>query len=133
MQIKAKITQGNCLLNVAYYKLWARKYFAYYVIGQGAEGHEAGGTKETISQALTILRMHRIWETIRKKPKIAARMGLCSSQRCGSTVTDTMKSDLPDVVRNVIQANYWDGTSSINKSCRVLHSQLKALQLGGQI
>jgi len=86
------------LLNAAYYKLWARKYFAYYVIGQGAEGHGAGGTKETLSQALTILGMHRVLETIRKKLEIAARMGLCSSQRCGRTVTDTMKSDLPDTI-----------------------------------
>jgi len=60
VQIKAKITQGNCLLNVAYYKLWAGKYFAYYVIGQGAKGHGAGGTKETLSQAITILGVHRI-------------------------------------------------------------------------
>jgi len=115
------------LLNATYYKLWAGKHFAYYVIGQGVEGHGAGSTMETLSQALMILGVHRVWETMRKKSKIAARMGLCNSQRCGSTVTDTMKSDLPDVVRNVIQANYWDGTSSINKSCRVLRSQLKAL------
>jgi len=90
------------LLNVAYYKLWAGKYFAYYVIGQGAEGHGAGGTKETLSQALMILGMHRVWETLRKKPEIAARTGLCSSQRYGSTMTDTMKSDLPDAVRDVV-------------------------------
>jgi len=102
VQSEGRITQGNCLLNIAYYKLWAGKHFAYYVIGQGAEGHEAGGTKETISQALTILRMHRVWETMRKKPEIAARMGLCSSQRCGSTVTDTMKSNLPDAVWDVV-------------------------------
>jgi len=126
VQIKGKITQGNCLLNVAYYKLWTEKYFAYYVIGQGAEGHGAGGTKETLSQALTILEMHRVWETMRKKSKIAAKMGLCSSQHYGSTMMDTMKSDLPDAVWDVIQANHRDSASGIDKSRHVLHNQLKA-------
>ena len=90
------------MLNVAYYKLWAEKHFAYYVISQGAEGHGVGGAKETLSQTLMILGMHCIWETMRKKPKIVATMGLCSSQRYGSTVMDTMKSDLPDAIRDVI-------------------------------
>ena len=121
------------MLNVAYYKLWAEKYFAYYVIGQGAEGHGADNTMETLNQALTILGVHRVWETMRKKPKIAARMGLCSSQRYGSTMTNTMKSDLPDTVRDVILANHQDSTSGVDKSCRVLRSQLKAFQLSRQI
>ena len=80
-----------------------------------------------------ISRGHRVQKTVRKKPKIVARTSLCGSQRRGSTMTDAMKSDLPNVIQDVIQANYWDGTSSINKSCHVLRSQLKALQLGGQI
>ena len=74
-----------------------------------------------------IPKVHRTQKTMRKKPKIVARMSLCSSQRRGSTMMDAMKSDLPDAIWDVIQANYWDGTSDINKSCRILCSQLKAL------
>ena len=110
------------MLNATYYKLWAGKHFAYYIIGQGAEGHGAGSTMETLSQALMILRVHRVWEAMMKKSKIAARMGLCSSQRCGRTVTDTMKSDLPDMVRDVMQANHRNGAPGIDKSHCVLHS-----------
>ena len=69
-----------------------------------------------------IPRVHRIWETVRKKLKIVARTSLCGSQRRGSTMTNAMKSDLPDTIRNVIQANYWDATSGIDKSCRILRS-----------
>ena len=72
--------------------------------------HGVGGTKKILSQTLMIPRVHRIWKTVRKKPKIVARMSLCGSQRRGSTMTDTMKSDLPDVIQDVIQANYWDTT-----------------------
>ena len=114
--------QRNCLLNTAYYKSWARKHFAYYVIGQGIEGHGVGGAKEIFSQTLMIPRVHRIWETMKKKPKIVARTCLCGSQRRGSTMTNAMKSDLPGAIQDVIQTNYWDGTSGIDKSCRVLRS-----------
>ena len=70
----------NCLLNTAYYKLWAGKHFAYYVIGQGVEGHGVGGAKKILSQTLVIPRVHRIWKTVRKKPKIVARASLWASQ-----------------------------------------------------
>ena len=96
------------MLNTTYYKLWAGKHFAYYVIGQGVEGHGVGGTKEILSQMLMIPRVHRIRKTMRKKPKIMAGTSLCGSQRRGSTMTDAMKSDLPDAIQDVIQANYWD-------------------------
>ena len=69
-----------------------------------------------------IPRVHRIWETMRKKPKIVARTSLCGSQRRGSTMTDAMKGDLPNTIQDVIQANYWDGTSGIDKSCCVPRS-----------
>ena len=117
----------NCLLNVTYYKLWAEKHFAYYIIGQGVEGHGVGGAKEILNQVLMIPGVHRIWKTMRKKLEIVARMGLRSSQCCGSTMTDAMKSDLPDAVRDIVQKNHRDGASSVDKSCCVLHSQLKAL------
>ena len=50
-----------------------------------------------------IPRVHRIWETMRKKLKIVARADLCSSQRCGSAMTNTMENNLPDAVWNVMQ------------------------------
>ena len=86
------------MLNVAYYKSWGGKHFAYYVIGQGVEGHRVGGAKEIFSQTPMIPRVHRIRETMRKKPKIVARMSLCGSQRRYRTKTDAMKSDLPDAI-----------------------------------
>ena len=113
----------NCLLNTAYYRLWAGKHFAYYVIGQGIEGHGVGGAKEIFSQMLMIPRVHRVWKTVRKKSKIVVGMSLCGSQCRGSTMTNAMKSDLPEVIRDVIHVNYWDGASGVNKSCRVLRSQ----------
>ena len=114
--------QRNCLLNTTYYKLRAGKHFAYYVIGQGVEGHGVGGAKEILSQTLMIPRVHRIQKTVRKKPKIVARTSLCGSQCRGSTMMNAMKSELPDVIRDVTQANYWDGTSGVDKSCHVLRS-----------
>ena len=110
------------MLNTTYYKLWAGRHFAYYIIGQGVEGHRVDGAKEILSQTLMIPRAHRIRKTVRKKPKIVARTSLCGSQRRGSTMMDAIKSDLPDAIRDVIQVNYWDGTSSIDKSCYILHS-----------
>ena len=55
-----------------------------------------------------------------KKPKLVARVGLRSSQRHGSTMTNAMKSDLSDTVRDVVQANHRNGTPDIVKSCRIL-------------
>ena len=105
-QRRSHSKRRNYLLNATYYKLWARKHFAYYVIDQGVEGHGVGGAKEILSQTLVIPRVHRIWKIMRKKPKIVARTSLCGSQRRGSTMTNSMKSDLPDVIQDVIQANY---------------------------
>ena len=62
------------------------------------------------------------WKTMGKKPKLVARAGLCSSQRHGSTMTNAMKSDLSDMVWDVVQANHWNGVSGIDKSRRVLRS-----------
>ena len=114
--------RGNCLLNITYYKLRAKKHFAYYIIGQGVEGYRVGGAKEILNQALMIPRVRRVWKIVGKKPKIMARAGLCSSQRHGSTMTNAMKSDLPDTVRDVMQANHRNGAPGINKSCCVIHS-----------
>ena len=98
--------RGSYLLNITYYKLWARKHFAYYVVGQGIERYRVGGVHKIFNQALMLPRVHCVWKTMGKKPKIMARTGLCSSQCHGSAMTNTMKGDLPDMIRDVMQANH---------------------------
>ena len=69
-----------------------------------------------------IPRVCRGWKTVGKKPKLMARMGLRSSQRHGSTMTNTMQSDLPDAVQDVMQVSHRDGAPGIDKSHHVLRS-----------
>ena len=68
----------NCLLNITYYKLRARKHFGYYIIGLGDKGYGVGGAGEILNQALMISRVRRGWKTVGKKPKFMARTGLRS-------------------------------------------------------
>ena len=112
----------NCLLNITYYKLQARKHFGYYIIGLGNKGYRVGGAEEILNRALRIPRVCHGWKTVGKKPKIVARAGLCSSQHHGSTMTNAMKSDLPDTVWDVIQTNHRNGAPGIDKSRRVIRS-----------
>ena len=119
----------NCLLKITYYKLRARKQFAHYIIGQSIESYEVDGTKEFLNQTLMILGRHCIQESMRKKPKIVTRAGLCSSQCCGSTMANAMESNLPDVVWNVMQMDYRNSAPGINKSHRVICGWSKAFQL----
>ena len=114
--------RGNCLLNITYYKLRAGKHFAYYIIGQGVEGYRVGGARKNLNQTVMLPRVRRVWKTMGKKTKIVARMGLCSSQRHGSTMTNAMKSDLPDMVQDVMQAKHRNGAPGIDKSRRVIRS-----------
>ena len=109
------------MLNITYYKLRAGKHFAYYIIGQGVEGYRVGGAREILNQTLMLPRVRRVWKTVGKKMKIVARMGLCSSQRHGSTMTNAVKSDLP-TVRDVMQANHRNSAPGIDKSHRVISS-----------
>ena len=69
------------------------------------------------NQALMFPRVHYVWKTMRKKPEIMARMGLCSSQRHGSAMMNSMKGDLPDTIWDVMQANHQNGAPGIDKSC----------------
>ena len=112
--------RGNCLLKITYYKLRAGKQFSHYIIGQSIESYRVSGTKEFLNQTLMILGRHCIWENMRKKPKMVTRAGLCSSQRCGSTVVNAMESNLLDAVWNVMQTDYRNITPSIDKSRRVI-------------
>ena len=98
----------SCLLNITYYKLCAGKYFAYYIIGQGVEDYRVGNARKILNQTLMLPRVRRVWKTVGKKTKIVARTGLYNSQCHGSTMMNAMKSDLPDAIQDVIQANYWD-------------------------
>ena len=93
------------MLKITYYKLRVGEQFAHYITGQGIESYRVGDTKEFLNQTLMIPGGHCIRETMRKKLKIVARAGLCSSQRCGSAMTNTMESNLPGAVWNVMQTD----------------------------
>jgi len=100
-------------------QVMGRKTLAYYVIGQGVEGHGVGGAKKILNQALMILRVHHVWKTMRKKPKIMTQMGLCSSQHHGGSMTNSMKGDFPNTIRDVVQANHRNSAPGIDK-CRCM-------------
>ena len=94
--------QESCLLSATYYKLRSGKYFAYYIIGQGIKSYRVGSAHKILNQALMLPRVRYVSKTVGKKPKIMAQTGLCSSQHHGSTMTNTMKSNLPDMIRDVL-------------------------------
>ena len=107
-------------VNITYYKLRARKHFGYYIIGLGDEGYRVGGIRKILDQALIISRVSGGWSPTGKKPKIVVGVNLRSNQRHGSTMTNAMKSNFSDVVWDVMQADHWDGTPSIDESCRMV-------------
>ena len=113
----------------SYYKLKAGEHFVHYIIGLGSKGYRVGDIEEILDQALMIPRVFGGWKTMGKKSKLIARVSLHSSQCHGSTMTNAMKSDLPDMVRDVMQANHRNGTLGIDESCRMVRSQTKAFQL----
>ena len=117
----------NCLLNITYYKLRARKHFSYYIIGLGNKGYGVGGAEEILNQALMIPRVRHGWKAMGKEPKFVARMSLRRSQRHGGTMANAMQSDLPNMIWDVVQANHRDGASGVDESRRMLRSQSKAL------
>ena len=110
------------MLNTTYYRLQARKHFGYYIIGLGDEGYRVGGVEEILDQALIISRVSGGWSSMGKKPKIVAGVNLCSSQRHGSAMTNTMKSNFSDAVWDVMQANHQNGAPSIDKYRHMVHS-----------
>ena len=120
--IRIVTRQEKYLLNVAYYKLWAEENIAYYIIGLGGQGYRVGGVGEIIDQALIISRVSSGWSSMGKKPKIVAGVNLRSSQRHGSTMTNTMKSDFSDAIRDVMQANHQNDAPSIAESRRMVRS-----------
>ena len=119
---KSHSKRRNCLPKITYYKLRVGEQFAHYIISQSIESYRVGSIKEILDQALMIPSVFSGWKTMGKKPELMARMGLHSSQHHGSTMTNTMKSDLFDMVWDVVQANNQHGTLGIDESCRVLRS-----------
>ena len=108
------------MLKITYYKLRAGKQFAHYITGQGIESYRVGDAKEFLNQMLMIPGGHCIRETMRKKLKIVARADLCSSQRYGNAMANTMESNLPNAVWNVMQTDYQNSAPGIDKSRRVI-------------
>ena len=46
------------------------------------------------------------WKTMGKKSKLMARAGLHGSQHHGSTMMNAMKSELSDMIQDVMQVNH---------------------------
>ena len=86
----------------SYYKLKVRNHFVHYVFGLGSEGYGVGGVEEVLHQALMVLRVFGGWETMGKKSKLVARASLCNSQCHSSTMTNTVKGNLSDMVWDVV-------------------------------
>jgi len=108
MEYKCKkpIETKKVFASFSNYKLKAREHFIHYVLGLGSKGYGVGSVKEILGQVLVITRVFGGWKTMGKKPKLVARAGLHSSQRHGSTMTNAMESDLPNMVQNVMQVNH---------------------------
>ena len=86
----------------SYYKLKARKHFVHYVFGLGRESYRVGGVEEVLDQVLMILRVFGGWETMGKKSKLMTRAGLHNSQCHGSTMMNTMKGNLSNMLWDIV-------------------------------
>ena len=106
----------------SYYKLRAREHFVHYVFGMGSEGYGVGDVEEVPDQMLMVLRVFGGWETMGKKSKLMTRASLRNSQCHGSTMMNTVKTNLSNVVWDVVQVNHQHGTPGVDESCRVLRS-----------
>ena len=90
--------RGSYLLNIAYYKLWAREYFAYYIISQIIESYRIGYIHKILNRALVFPRTRYIRKVMEKEPAIFARTDLDNSQRHSCTMMNAMKGDLPNAI-----------------------------------
>ena len=105
MKYRAKekpLKMKRLFASFSYYKLRARKHFVHYVFGLGSEGYGVSSVEEVLDQALMVLGVFSGWETMRKKSKLVTRAGLRNSQCHGSTMTNTMKGNLSNVVWDVV-------------------------------
>ena len=92
------------------------------IISLGDKGYRVSSTEEILNQAFVIPKVRRCWKTMGEKPKLMARMSLHGSQRHGGTMANAMHSDLPDVIRDIVQAIQRGDASGIDESRRMLHS-----------
>ena len=106
----------------SYYKLIAGEHFIHNVFGLGSKGYGVDGIEEVPDQTLMVLRVFGGWETMGKKSKPVARASLRNSKCHGSTMTNTVKGNLSDMVRDVVQVNHRHGTPGVDESCRILCS-----------
>ena len=128
--MKSKLLETKELFtDITYYKLQIRKHFVYYVIGLGGQSYRVGSVEEILDQLLVTPRVSDNRSSMRKKTKIMVGVNLRSNQHHGSTMTNTMKSDFSNTVRDILQANHRNGAPSIDESCRMVRSQTKAFQL----
>ena len=86
----------------SYCNLKARKHFVHYVFSLGSEGYGVSGVEDVLDQALMVLKLFGGWETMGKKSKLVAKASLRDSQCHGSTMTNTMKGNLSNVVWDVV-------------------------------
>ena len=121
-EYKKPIKMKKLFASFSYYKLKAGEHFIPYLFGLGSKGYGVGSIKKILNSALVIPRVFSGWKTMEKKSKLVARASLHSSQCHGSTITNTMKSNLSDTVWDVMQANHRNGASGIDESHRVLRS-----------
>ena len=105
-EYKKPIKAKKLFASFSYYKLKAREHFVHYVIGLGSKGYGVGGVEEILNQALMIPRVFSGRKTMGKKLKLMARASLHNSQCHGSTMMNTMKSNLSYTVWDVVQANH---------------------------
>ena len=68
-----------------------------------------------------ILRVFGGWKTMGKESKLVAKASLRSSQCHGSTMMNTVESNLSDTVWDIVQANHRCGTPGVDESCRILY------------
>ena len=121
-EYKKPIKTKKLFASGSYYKLKAREHIVHYVIGLGSKGYGVGGIEEILNHSLMIPRVFGGWKTMGEKSKLMARASLCSSQCHGSTMMNTMKSNLSDMVQGVMQANHQHSTPGVDESCHVLRS-----------
>ena len=101
-EYKKPIKTKKLFASFSYYKLKAGKQFIHYVFGLGSKGYGVGSVEEVLDQALMVLRVFSGWETMGKKSKLMARASLPNSQCHGSTMMNTVKGNLFDVVWDVV-------------------------------
>jgi hypothetical protein len=98
------------------------KHFVHNVSGRGRKDYGIGGIREILNLALMIFRTVGRWKTMGKKSKLASRANLHHSQGNNGTMTNTMKSNFPDVIRDVVYTDHRHGPPRIDETRRMIRS-----------